>query len=178
MSIYALLILADHRWMEVVDEGGESRERAIITSGAAGVRSTRMVDFHTGKPLHEFRKCHLNGSVFDSDWEREAAEILDAHPRVRAWVKNDRLGLVVPYRKDGSPRKYYPDFVVDLEEGDHLIVEIKGQLGDAMLKKAAAERWCRAVTNDGQYGRWTYYLCFGPGEMKEALEEHGGVVTA
>jgi type III restriction enzyme len=159
--------------MEVVDEGGESRERAIIAPGAAGVRSTRTVDFHTGKLPHEFRKCHLNGAVFDSDWEREAAEILDSHPRVSAWVKNDRLGLVVPYRKDGSPRKYFPDFLVDLEDEDHLIVEIKGQVGDAAIKKAAAERWCRAVTNDGQFGRWTYYLCFGAGEIHEVLREHG-----
>jgi type III restriction enzyme len=164
--------------MEVVDEGGESRERAVIASGAAGMRSTGMVKFGTGKRLYHFAKCHLNGAVFDSDWERQAAEILAGHPRVRAWVKNDRLGLVVPYRKDGNPRKYFPDFVVDLEDGDHLIVEIKGQAGDAAIKKAAAERWCRAVTNDGQYGRWTYYLCFGAGEMKEALEEHGGVVHA
>jgi type III restriction enzyme len=164
--------------MEVVDEGGESRERAVIAAGAAGLRSTATVDFRTGKTPQPLAKCHLSGAVFDSDWEREAAEILAGHPRVRAWVKNDRLGLVVPYRKDGSPRKYFPDFVVDLENGDHLMVEIKGQVGDAAIKKTAAERWCRAVTNDGQYGRWTYYLCFGPGEMKEALEEHVGVVHA
>jgi len=35
--------------MEVVDAGGASQERAVIAPGAAGVRSTRMVDFHTGK---------------------------------------------------------------------------------------------------------------------------------
>jgi type III restriction enzyme len=62
--------------------------------------------------------------------------------------------------------------VVDLKGGEHLIVEIKGQLGDAMLKKAAAERWCRAVTNDRQFGRWTYYLCFGAGELKDVLNAH------
>jgi type III restriction enzyme len=164
--------------MEVVDEGGESREKAVVSSGPAGVRSTGIVDFRTGKEPHEFAKCHLSGAVFDSDWEREAAEILARHSRVRAWVKNDRLGLVVPYRKDGNPRRYFPDFIVDLVDGDHLIVEIKGQVGDALIKKAAAERWCRAVTNDQQYGRWTYHLCFGAGEMKQALEEHESVVHA
>ena len=35
-----------------------------------------------------------------------------------------------------------------------------------MLKKAAAERWCRAVNNDGRFGRWTYQLCFGAAELK------------
>jgi type III restriction enzyme len=164
--------------MEVVDEGGESRERAVLASGAAGVRSTSTVDFYTGKQPHKLAKCHLSGAVFDSDWEKDAAEILARHLRVRAWVKNDRLGLVVPYRKDGSPRKYLPDFIVDLDDGDHLMVEIKGQVGDAAIKKAAAERWCRAVTNDEQFGKWTYYLCFGAGELREVLEEHGRVVDA
>jgi type III restriction enzyme len=164
--------------MEVVDEGGQSRERAVIVSGAAGVRSTRVVDFHTGKDLHVAVKCHLNAAVFDLDWERQAGELLDSHPSVRAWVKNDRLGLVIPYRKDGTPRKYCPDFLVDLESGDHLIVEIKGQVGDAMLKKAAAERWCRAVTNEGQFGRWTYYLCFGAGELEKVLKDHRSVANA
>ena len=159
--------------MEVVDEGGESQERAVIAAGAAGVRSTRFVDFHTGKAIDEekVKKCHLNAAVFDSDWERQAAEILDAHPAVRAWVKNDRLGLVVPYRKDGTARKYLPDFIVELEEGEWLLVEIKGQLGDAMLKKAAAERWCKAVTNEGRFGRWTYHLCFGKKDLERVLEE-------
>jgi type III restriction enzyme len=159
--------------MEVVDDRGESQERAVIASGAAGIRSTRMVSFHTGKAIDEekVKKCHLNAAVFDSSWERQAAEILDEHPAVLKWVKNDRLGLVVPYRKDGTARKYLPDFIVEMEDGEWLLVEIKGQLGDAMLKKAAAERWCRAVTNEGRFGRWTYHLCFGAEELRRVLEE-------
>lgn len=158
--------------MRAVGDTEESREQAVIAAGAAGSRSTRQVDFHTGKEAHEFIKCHLNGAVFDSDWEREAAEILDQTPKVRAWVKNDRLGLVVPYRKDGVARKYLPDFIVELESGYKLVVEIKGQEGDAKLKKAAAERWCRAVTSDGRFGRWLYHLCFGAAELRRALDAH------
>jgi len=81
---------------------------------------------------------------------------------VAAWVKNDRLGLVIPYRKEGTPRKYLPDFIVELEIGGHLIVEIKGQVGDANVKRAAAERWCRAVTNDGGFAAWRYGLYAQP----------------
>ena len=88
----------------------------MIAPGAAGMRSTRFVDFHTGKPLHDAEKCHLNAAVFDFDWERQAGELLDQHPAVEAWVKNDRLGLVVPYRKEGIARKYLPDFVVGAHE--------------------------------------------------------------
>ena len=73
-----------------------------MAPGAAATRSTRVVDFHTGKALHDVKQCHLNAAVFDSDWERQAAELLGTHPAVDAWVKNDRLGLVIPYRKDGD----------------------------------------------------------------------------
>lgn len=158
--------------MSAVSKEGEDAEVAIIASGAAGIRSTQSVDFYTGKEPHDVVRCHLNAAIYDSDWERQAAEILDAHERVRAWVKNDRLGLVVPYRKEGASRKYLPDFIVEIEEGEYLIIEIKGQLGDALVKKAAAERWCRAVNNDGRFGRWIYYLCFGAPALGEALETH------
>ncbi|MHB8257129.1 MAG: BPTD_3080 family restriction endonuclease [Acidiferrobacterales bacterium] len=164
--------------MEPVDKGGASQEKAILAPGAAATRSTRFVDFHTGKALHDVEKCHLSAAVFDSDWERQAAELLGTHATVEAWVKNDRLGLVVPYRKDGVSRKYLPDFVVELKNGDRLLIEIKGQIGDAMIKRAAAERWCRAVTNDGRFGRWDYCLCFGAGELGGILDalaqEHVG----
>jgi type III restriction enzyme len=112
--------------------------------------------------------------VFDSDWERDAAKLLDTHPAVAAWVKNDRLGLVVPYRKEGVSRKYLPDFVVELESGEKLLIEIKGQIGDAYAKKAAAERWCRAVTNTGRYGFWKYHLCFGVQDLTAVLDSEGG----
>lgn len=157
--------------MESVDGGGASQEQAILAPGTASTRSTRMVNFHTGKPLHDVLRCHLNAAVFDSDWERQAADLLGNHPAVSAWVKNDRLGLVIPYREQGVPRKYLPDFLVELAGGNMLIVEIKGQIGNAAIKEAAAERWCRAVTNSGRFGRWRYCLCFGTLELKSILDQ-------
>jgi type III restriction enzyme len=156
--------------MKAVGDGGESQEKPVLAPGAAATRSTRFVNFHTGKDLHDVERCHLNAAVFDSDWERQAALLLGSHPAVAAWVKNDRLGLVVPYRENGVARKYLPDFVVELTTGDHMLIEIKGQLGNAMIKKAAAERWCRAVTNDGRFGKWSYSLCFGAIPLREVLE--------
>jgi type III restriction enzyme len=66
-----------------------------------------------------------------------------------------------------------PDFIVELEAGGHLIIEIKGQVGDALIKKAAAERWCRAVTNDGRFGVWKYHLCFGQADLEAVLSDTG-----
>jgi type III restriction enzyme len=154
---------------EIVDGGGASQEKAVLAPGAAGMRSTRVENFYTGKQLHEVQRCHLNAAVFDSEWERQAAELLGSHRAVAAWVKNDRLGFVISYRKEGTLRKYLPDFVIELQNGGRLVVEIKGQVGDAAIKKAAAERWCRAVNNDGRHGRWDYRLCYGVEELQGAL---------
>ncbi len=63
--------------LESVDGGGASQERAIFARGAAAIRSTRMVNFYTGKTLHDVQRCHLTAAVFDSDWERQA--VTDRH---------------------------------------------------------------------------------------------------
>jgi type III restriction enzyme len=83
----------------------------------------------------------------------------------------------VPYRKEGVARKYLPDFLITLVNGEKLLVEIKGQIGDAYLKKSAAERWCRAVTNDGRFGKWSYHLCFGVDELQQVLDSLNEKVT-
>lgn len=158
--------------MSAVTDQGQNAEQAIIAAGASGVRSTANVNFYTSKDPYPVGKCHLNMGVFDLGWEVESAEQLDQHARVRAWVKNDRLGLVIPYRKDGVARKYLPDFLVELDDGDRLLIEIKGQVGDAHLKKAAAQRWCRAVNRAERFGSWTYYLCFGAEELRATLDAH------
>ncbi|MEK0447601.1 MAG: hypothetical protein RLZZ399_2922 [Verrucomicrobiota bacterium] len=43
-------------------------------------------------------KCHINSVMLDKDWEAELCRIAEAHPLVRAYAKNDHLGLEVPYR--------------------------------------------------------------------------------
>lgn len=121
-----------------------------------------------GQPLCAVEELHAVGTAARIDG-RQAAELLGSHPAVAAWVKSDRLGLVIPYRKEGTPRKYLPDFIVELEAGGHLIIEINGQVGNALIKKAAAERWCRAVTNDGRFGVWKYHLCFGQADLEAVL---------
>ena len=85
------------------------------------------------------------------------------------WVKNDHLGFQVPYRKDGVRRRYLPDFIVELANGQRLMVEIKGQTGDAEVKAAAAHRWCNAVNNDGRFGHWSYHLVKQPPDLLKLL---------
>ena len=160
--------------LTVVDESGESRERPIVAPGPAGLRSTGHVSFHTGKPLQPVQRCHLNAGVFDSQWEKAAAFTLDTHEKVRKWVRNDRLGLVIPYRKSGVRHRYLPDFLVVTDDDTRLVVEIKGQLGDGDIKAAAALRWCKALNNDGRFGAWRYVMLRHPGDLAGVLANSKG----
>ena len=94
-------------------------EVAIIPQGAAGRGSTLYVDFHTTKPIYPVTRCHLNAMVADTKkWEQSAAFLLDSHPGVVRWVKNDRLGFTISYRHRGLLSNYVPDFIVVTDRGE------------------------------------------------------------
>jgi type III restriction enzyme len=164
--------------LDAVDISGASQERPIIAAGLAGMRSTRHVEFHTGRPLYPATKCHLNAAVYDTKtWEQAAAMALDTHTRVQAWVKNDHLGFTVPYRNAGVRRDYLPDFIVRLTDAQFLIVEIKGLIRDGDVKATAAQRWCAAMNNDGRFGLWSYHLVRHPGDLGKVLEQQPAIPT-
>ena len=129
--------------------------------------STRHVRFNTSKAERwetSAKSCQLNWVVLDSDWEAEFCRVAEAHPQVRAYVKNHSLGFEVPYI-DGSVRRMYrPDFIVLVDDGRgpndllHLVVEIKGFRGeDAKLKASAMNTyWVPGVNNLGTHGRWAF----------------------
>jgi len=129
--------------------------------------STLHVNFTTSKMNRwetDARRCHINWVILDSDWEAEFCRVAEAHPRVLAYVKNHNLGLEVPYRYGSETRRYIPDFIVLVDDGNgeedplHLIVEIKGyRREDAKEKKATMEiYWAPGVNNLKQYGRWAF----------------------
>jgi type III restriction enzyme len=73
--------------------------------------STIHVNFNTSKKTRwqtDARRCHVNWVVCDSDWEAELCRVAETHPRVRAYVKNQNLGLEVPYRYGSEARRYLP----------------------------------------------------------------------
>ncbi len=127
--------------------------------------STLHVNFTTSKTLRwetDSRKCHINWVILDSDWEGEFCRVVESHPRVRAYVKNQNVGLEAPYRYGSVNRMYIPDFIVLVDDGQkdplHLIVEIKGyRREDAREKKSTMETyWVPGVNLCGVYGRWAF----------------------
>lgn len=143
--------------------------------------STRHVNFYTSKTNRwqtDPRRCHINWAMLDSDWEAEFCRVVEAHPRVKAYVKNHNLGLEIPYRYGSRSRTYIPDFIVLVQDGHddplHLVVEIKGYRGeDAKQKKEAMQTyWIPGVHNLGQYGRWAFAEFRDVYALQEDFETH------
>lgn len=130
-------------------------------------RSTsRHVNFTTSKDTYatDPRRSHVSHVVCDSTWEAELARVLENHPRVVAYVKNQGLGMEVPYRDGSTPRRYIPDMVVRLDDGHgpddllNVVLETKGyRKGDAQLKAETMKTlWVPGVNNLGAHGRWGF----------------------
>ena len=164
-------------YQEIADMACE-RIKAAITETLVGERpvkaildaynptgSTAYVNFTTSKETRwqtDPRKSHVNWVICDSDWEAEFARVAEGHPRVLSYVKNQNLGLEVPYLMGSTPRKYIPDFIVQIDDDKpeplNLIVEIKGYRGEDAKEKANTMRayWVPGVNNLGKFGRWAF----------------------
>ncbi|MBK5256550.1 MAG: DEAD/DEAH box helicase family protein, partial [Vicinamibacteria bacterium] len=129
--------------------------------------STAHVKFTTSKTDRweaDSERCQINWVILDSDWEGEFCRVAEKHPKVRRYVKNHNLGLEVPYRWGSETRRYFPDFIVLIEDGHgeddllHLVVEIKGyRKEDAKEKKATMETmWVPGVNHHKRFGRWAF----------------------
>ncbi len=158
--------LAAERIKQAITESmvGEKPVKAILDAyNPTG--STAYVNFTTSKETRwqtDPRKCHINWVVCDSDWEAEFCRVAEGHSQVRSYVKNQNLGFEVPYLMGSVPRKYIPDFIVQVDDGQdiplNLIVEIKGFRGQDAQVKANTMRayWVPGVNNLGKFGRWEF----------------------
>lgn len=143
---------------------GERPIRAVLDPyNPAG--STMHVNFYTSKALRwqtDSRLCHVNWVVLDSEWEGEFCRVVESNENVRSYVKNQGLGLEVPYRYGSNVRLYIPDFILRIDDGHedllNLIVEIKGYRGeDAKEKKNTMDvYWIPGVNRLGSFGRWAF----------------------
>jgi type III restriction enzyme len=150
----------------------ESTERLVpVFDRDHPLRSTGdMRTWYTGKPCERTKKSHINVCVYDSTWEASDAFALDDSDAVASWVKNDHLGFEVLYVYRGVVRKYRPDFVVRLPNGNMLVLETKGQDTEQdQVKRRYLEDWTQAVNAHGAFGRWHYAVAKNPGEIRDIL---------
>ena len=58
----------------------------------------------------------------------------------------------------------------DRANGEHLIVETKGEYDEsARAKRQALDEWITAVNTDGRFGRWHAAITLQPGEIVDVL---------
>ena len=128
--------------------------------------STAHVGFATTKETYATapNKCHVNHVVCDSTWEAELARVVEDHPAVLAYVKNQGLGFEVPYKDGSNARVHIPDFIVRLDDGHgpddplNLVVEVKGYRRENVKLKSETMRsqWVPGVNALGAFGRWAF----------------------
>ncbi len=149
----------------ITEASTDSSQIKAILDAYNPIGSTANVNFNTSKTelwKTDARRCHMNWVVLDSSWEAEFCRVAESHQRVRSYVKNQNLGLEVPYLSGAKPRRYSPDFIVQVDDGRedllNLIVEIKGYRGEDSKDKANTMRnyWIPGVNNLGSMGRWAF----------------------
>ena len=160
-------------------EESESPLKAIVDPYNP-VGSTRSVNFTTSKKLRyeTSEKCHVNWAILDSDWEGSLCKVLEQHPMVRAYIKNQGLGFTIPYRHKGEVRTYIPDFIAHVDDGHgeddllSLVIEVKGFRGEDVKDKSDTMNtyWVPGVNALKEYGRWAFIELRSEANMREDFE--------
>lgn len=164
--------VVQHIWEAICFENSERLEPIFDQDNP--IRSTgNMLTWYTGRPCEHTARSHINFCVFDSTWEASEAFELDHTSLVSAWVKNDHLGFEVFYIHRGVVRKYRPDYIIRLQSGDMLILEVKGEDNEqSQTKHRFLEEWVEAVNAYGRFGRWCCDVSRSPSDIKDILARH------
>jgi len=146
-----------------------------VFDGERPIGSTRdMRTWYTTRIAEPTQHSQISHIVVDSGWEKYAANVVEAHPKVAAWAKNDHLGFSILYLWNGSKRKYIPDFLVRYQSGKTLVLEIKGQDSPQdQAKRAALDQWVKAVNAHGGFGTWAWDVVVGDAAgMRDVVDSH------
>jgi type III restriction enzyme len=160
--------------MQYVLEQSTARLEPVF-DGERPIGSTRdMRTWYTTRVTEPTVRSQISHIVVDSGWEKYAANIVETHPNVAAWAKNDHLGFSILYLWNGSKRKYIPDFLVRYTSGKTLVLEIKGQDSPQdQAKRAALDQWVKAVNAHGGFGTWASDVVVGEAAgMRDAIDRH------
>jgi len=144
--------------------------------------STQNVDFDTTRPVYFTKpdKCHVSHVVADTEsWEQKTAQSLEDMEEVHSYVKNQNVGLAIPYTINGQERNYYPDFIVRVNDGKgpedllNIIVEVTGEnKKDKVAKVQTAQTlWIPAINNHGRFGRWSFLQITDPWDSKNLIRK-------
>ena len=161
--------IIQHIWAEI---RAENTEKLLpVFDKENPIRSTAdMRVWFTSKPCERLEKSHISHCVYDGGWEATEARFLEKSNLVASFVKNDHLGFAILYNHNGIIRKYYPDFLIRLTNGNHLVLEVKGQDNQQeQTKREYLNEWIEAVNGQGGFGKWHSSISFDPSDIESQL---------
>ena len=151
------------------------RYELIFNNPHKHIRSTNdLQTWYTTKKIENHEKTHINFVVFDSKLEAIEAQIINDSQHVKSFVKNDHLYFTIWYMWEGVPRRYFPDFIIELKNGKKMILETKGRDDEQnRVKRMALARWVDAVNESGAFGIWSWDVSFHQDDLSDKLEKYG-----
>lgn len=133
----------------------------------------RMRSWLTTKPCQATVRSQISHVVYDSAWEKVVADLCEKVPQVVAWAKNDHLDFVIRYLWRGSSRNFVPDYLIRLDNGKTLVLEVKGVDDERnRIKRAAMAVWIKTVNEQGGFGQWCFDVVFEPARTRDVLLKH------
>ena len=155
---------------ESIQFGNTERLKRVFDLERPVKATADMRPWFTSKPCGQTTTSHSNLCIYDSTWEASDAFELDRNDGVKSWVKNAHLGFEILYVHRVVVRKYRPDFIIRLKQGDILVLETKAQQdAQADAKHRVLEKWVGAVNQHGWFWKWSEAMTTGPGEIKGIL---------
>ena len=95
--------------------------------------------------LTKLKKNPQGWDKYDSALERQYMVELERDPAVKSWTKNH--GIKIGYTLLGIRRQYWPDFLVEYQDGSKELHETKGLpllfWASTKLKGESAEEYCK-----------------------------------
>ena len=164
--------VVQHLMRHVTEQNIERFEPVFDEDSPIGSTSA-MRTWYTTKPCSPTVRSQISHVVVDGTWEQYAADVLEKSPHVLAYAKNDHLGFQVHYLWNGAKRRYLPDFLIRLNNGLNLVLEIKGQDSEQdRAKRSALGVWVKAVNARGGFGVWAAAVAYDPASVYDILEHH------
>jgi type III restriction enzyme len=164
--------IIQHFWVAIKDQN--AAVLSPVFDAERPIRSTSdMPTWYSSKPNEWHERSHVNYTVFDSTWEANNASIINKHALVRAFVKNDHLGYFIKYNYRGILKNYIPDYIIELTNGDKLVLEVKGQDSDEnRVKREFLNLWVKAVNETNRFGKWHWAIVFNSSEIHDVLNSY------
>jgi len=136
------------------------------------IGSTKEVLFRTSRNTRQTIKSHISHVVLDTKrWESSIAYQLEQISNIESYARNDHMGFTISYEFNGSQHSFLPDFLIKLNEGKTVILEVKGFEDEQTREKhESAKRWCSAVSAWGKMGIWEFVICKDPMKLKQLIQ--------